>query len=134
MKERMSEEQLHLEDAKKLYRKAVEEFEIAREKNDRIFLCDACAKGWLSVIEATYALVLKKGVKEEELHRTDWGRRYMVHRYAEKELELYYFSLRDNLHIECYYERSLDFDEVQIRLNDLKYYIEKIEELEEVRE
>ncbi|NQE05837.1 hypothetical protein C5S32_08195 [ANME-1 cluster archaeon GoMg1] len=129
----MSEEQLHLEDAKKLYRKAVEEFEIAREKNDRIFLCDACAKGWLSVIEATYALLLKKGVKEEELHRTDWGRRYMVHRYAEKELELYYFSLRDNLHIECYYERALDFDEVQIQLNDLKYYIEKIEELEEVR-
>ena len=61
---------LHLEDAKKLYQKAVEEFEIAREKN---------------------------------------------------------FSLRDNLHIECYYERSLDFDEVRIRLDDLKYYIEKIE-------
>ncbi len=129
----MSEEQLHLEDAKKLYRKAVEEFEIAREKSDRIFLCDACAKGWLSAIEATYALVLKKGVEEEELLKTDWGRRYMVHRYAEKELELYYFSLRDNLHIECYYERALDFDEVQIQLNDLKYYIEKIEELEEVR-
>nr|QNO53434.1 hypothetical protein HCHKDHBN_00004 [Methanosarcinales archaeon ANME-1 ERB6] len=129
----MSEEQLHLEDAKKLYRKAVEEFEIAREKNDRIFLCDACAKGWLSAIEATYALLLKKGVKDGELLKADWGRRYMVHRYAEKELELYYFSLRDNLHIECYYERSLDFDEVQIRLDDLKYYIEKIEELEEVR-
>jgi len=129
----MASEQLHLEDAKKLYRKAVEEFEIAREKNDRIFLCDACAKGWLSAIEATYALLVKKGVKEEELHRTDWGRRRMVYRYVEKELEWLYFSLRDNLHIECYYERSLDFDEVQIRLDDLKYYIEKIEELEEVR-
>ena len=56
----MASEPLHLEDAKKLYQKAVEEFEIAREKNDRVF------------------------------------------------------SLRDNLHIECYYERSLDFDEVQI--------------------
>ena len=67
---------MHLEDTTKLYQKAVEEFEIAREKN---------------------------------------------------------FSLRDNLHIECYYERSLDFDEVPIRLDDLKYYIEKIEELEEVR-
>lgn len=123
----MSEEQLHLEDAKRLYRKAVEEFEIAREKNDRVFLCDACAKGWLSAIEATYVLLLKKGVKEEELNRTDWGRRRMVYRYAEKELEWLYFSLRDNLHIECYYERALDFDEVQIRLDDLKYYIEKIE-------
>ncbi len=121
----------HLEDAKKLYRKAVEEFEIAREKNDRVFLCDACAKGWLSAIEATYALLLKKGVKEEELNRTDWGRRYMVHRYAEKELKWLYFSLRDNLHIECYYERALDFDEVLIHLDDLKYFIDKVEELEE---
>ena len=57
----------------------------------------------------------------------------MVYRYAGKELKLYYFSLRDNLHIECYYERSLDFDEVLIHLDDLKYYIEKIEELEGVR-
>jgi len=129
----MSEEQLHLEDAKKLYRKAVEEFEIAREKNDRVFLCDACAKGWLAAVEATYALVLKKGVKEEELLRTDWGRRRMVYRYAGKELKLYYFSLRDNLHIECYYERALDFDEVQIQLDDLKYYIEEVEKLEVVR-
>jgi hypothetical protein len=40
------------------------------------------------------------------------------------------FSLRDNLHIECYYERALDFDEVPIRLDDLKYYIDKIEEIE----
>jgi hypothetical protein len=128
----MASELSHLEDAKKLYQKAVEEFEIAREKSDRIFLCDACAKGWLSAIEATYALLLKKGVKEEELDRTDWGRRRMVHRYAEKEHKWLYFSLRDNLHIECYYERALDFDEVLIHLNDLRYYIEKIEELEEV--
>jgi hypothetical protein len=44
-----------------------------------------------------------------------------------KELEFYYFTLRDNLRIESYYERSLDFDEVQIRLDNLEYYIEKIE-------
>ena len=123
----MGEEQSHFEDAKKLYQKAVEEFEIAKEKSDRAFLCDACAKGWLSAIEATYALLLKKGVKEEELLKTDWERRYMVHRYAGRELKWLYFSLRDNLHIECYYERALDFDEVQMQLDELKYYIEKIE-------
>ena len=52
----------------------------------------------------------------------------MVRRYASRELRLYYFSLRDNLHIEGYYNRSLDFDEVKMQLEDLKYYIEKIEE------
>jgi len=49
----MSEEQLHLEDAKKLYRKAFEEFEIAREKNDRIFLC-GCLRKRLALCDRSY--------------------------------------------------------------------------------
>ena len=117
----------HLEEAKKLYRQAVEEFEIAKEKKDSAYLSDVCAKGWLSALEATYALFIKKGVREEELPKADRGRRYMG-RYASRELRLYYFSLRDNLHIEGYYNRSLDFDEVKMQLEDLKYYIEKIKE------
>jgi len=118
----------HLEEAKKLYRQAVEEFEIAKEKKDSTYLSDVCAKGWLSALEATYALFIKRGVREEKLPKADRGCRYMVRRYASRELRLYYFSLRDNLHIEGYYNRSLDFDEVKMQLEDLKYYIEKIEE------
>ena len=125
--EMMSVEE-HLEEAKKLYRQAVEEFEIAIEEKDSTYLSDVCAKGWLSALEATYALLIKKGMREEELPKADRGRRYMVRRYASRELRLYYFSLRDNLHIEGYYNRSLDFDEVKMQLEDLKYYIEKIEE------
>jgi hypothetical protein len=123
-----SEGHSHLEEAKKLYRKAIEEFERARDKNDRVFLRDACAKGWLSAIEATLSLFLKKGVKEEELPKADRGRRYMIYQYAEKELRLYYFSIRDNLHIEGYYEASLDFDEVKRHLDDLSIYIHTIGE------
>ena len=62
--ERMSVEE-HLEEAKKLYRQAVEEFEIAKEKKDSAYLSDVCAKGWLSALEATYALFIKMGVREE---------------------------------------------------------------------
>ena len=40
--ERMSVEE-HLEEAKKLYRQAVEEFEIAKEKKDSTYLSDVCA-------------------------------------------------------------------------------------------
>ena len=128
--EMMSVEE-HLEEAKKLYRQAVEEFEIAREKKDSTYLSDVCAKGLLSALEATYALFIKMGVREEELPKADRGHRYMVRRYASRELRLYYFSLRDNLHREGYYNRSLDFDEVKMQLEDLKYYIEKIEKLRE---
>ena len=124
----MEEARKHLEEAEKLFQKAFEEFEVAREKKDSTHLRDACAKGWLSALEATYALFIKRGVREEELPKADRERRYIVRRYASRELRLYYFSLRDNLHIEGYYNRSLDFDEVKMQLEDLKYYIEKIEE------
>ena len=127
----MSTENHHLGEAKKFYKKAVKEFERAKEKKDSIVLRDACGKGWLSALEATYALLTKKGVKEEELPKADRGRRYMVHKYAEKEVEWLYFSLRDNLHIEGYYNGSLDSGEVRIRLDDLNFYIQKIEELEQ---
>ena len=139
----MSTENHHLKEAKKLYQKALEEFEKAKGKSvrfahrrlrltDGIVLRDACGKGWLSAIEATYAFLVKRGVKEEELPKTDRGRRYMVNKYFERELKPYYFFLRDEFHIEGYYEGALDFNDVQIRLDDLNFYIQKIEELEGV--
>ena len=76
----------HLIEAKRLYQKALEEFEQARQKKDSTILRDACAKGWLSAVEAVNALFIKRGVKEEELPQADRGRRYMVYKYAEREL------------------------------------------------
>ena len=119
----------HLQEAKKLRQKAGEEFEKARDKNDSTVLRDACAKGWLSAIEATNALFLKKGVKEEELPQTDRGRRYMVYKYAEEELEFLYKLLRSDLHIEGYYDGVLSFEEVEKDLDRLDRYIQRIEEL-----
>ena len=74
----------HLKEAKKLYQKAMEEFERAKEKSDDVVLRDACGKGWLSAVEATYGLLVKKGIKEEQLPRTDRGRRFMVSQYGER--------------------------------------------------
>ncbi len=121
----------HLEDAKKLHRKAIEEFQTAREKSDSVILRDACAKAWLSTLEATYALLTKKGVKEKSLPEGgDRGRRYMVFKCANKELRRLYFSLRDTLHIYGYYDGTLEFDEAEEYLDDLKLYIQKVEEME----
>ena len=49
----MAEARRHLEEAEKLFQKAVEEFEVAREKNDSTYLSDVCVKGWLSALETT---------------------------------------------------------------------------------
>jgi len=120
----------HITEAKKLYRKALEEFHRATSSKDGTLLRDACGKGWLATMEAANVLLLKKGIKEEKLPKTDRGRRYLVFKYAERELELLYQALRNNLHIEGYYDGSLGFDEVERHLDDLKLYIQKIEELE----
>ena len=49
----MEEARRHLEEAEKLFQKAFEEFEVAREKNDSTHLRGACAKGWLSALKTT---------------------------------------------------------------------------------
>jgi len=119
----------HLTEARKLYRKAIEEFKRAKRENDSALLRDACAKGWLAAVEAAYALMVKKGVKEEELPKADRGRGYMVSKYAEREVRWLYFSLRDRLHIEGYYDGSLSFEEVEKYLEDLDLFIQKVKEL-----
>lgn len=120
----------HLTEARDLYHKALEEFERAQAGKDGTLLRDACGKGWLATMEATYGLLLKKGIKEEELPKTDRGRRYTVFKHAERELRLLYQALRNSLHIEGYYDGSLGFDEVEGSLVDLNLYIRKTEELE----
>lgn len=122
-----SEANSHLEEAKGFYRKAVAEFQRARDEKDEIALRDACAKGWLAAIEATHALLLSEGIKEEELPKTNRARKSMIGRIPERELRWLYFSLRDNLHIEGYYNGSLDFDEAQTHLSDLELYIQRVE-------
>ena len=49
----MAEARRHLEEAEKLFQKAFEEFEMARERNDSTYLSDVGAKGWLSALEMT---------------------------------------------------------------------------------
>jgi len=44
----MAEAKKHLEEAEKLFQKAFEEFEMARERNDSTYLSAVCMKGWLS--------------------------------------------------------------------------------------
>ena len=119
----------HMKEAKRLYQKAVEEFNRAKERNDGTILRDACGKGWLSTIEAAYALLIQRGVKEEQLPQTDRGRRYMVNKYFDRGLRRFYLSLRESLHIEGYYNGALDFNEAEICLDELNIYLQKIEGL-----
>jgi len=118
----------HIEQAKDFLRLAEAEFEQAKRKNDMKLLQDACAKGWFATVEATYALLVNKGIKEKELPKTDRGRGYMITRYGDRELRWCYFNLRDRLHIDGYYDCILTFDDFKLQLDDLRFYMKRIEE------
>lgn len=51
----------------------------------------------------------------------------MVSKYSDTEVRWLYFSLRDRLHIEGYYDSSLSFEDVARHLADLQLYIRKVE-------
>jgi uncharacterized protein (UPF0332 family) len=116
----------YLKRANDFHKKAEEEYNLAKSRKDEILLRDACAKAWLSVIEATNILLLKSGIEESNLPKTDRGRRFMVFKHADKELKLTYTHLRDVFHIEGYYEGTLTFEEMGEYLDNLKLYIEKV--------
>ena len=65
--------------------------------SDATILGDGCRESWLATAEATRALSVKKS---------------MVDKYAQRELRYIYYSLREGLHIEGYYDGSSGFDEV----------------------
>lgn len=77
------------------------------------------------------ALLLKKGFREEDLPESERGRRYLVHKYGGKELELYYLSLRDAFHIQGYYDGMIEFEEMEGYLEYLDSYIKKVGEIRE---
>jgi len=58
------------------------------------------------------------------------GMSFVVDKYAQRELMYIYYSLREGLHMEGYYDGSVGFDKVQMRLDDLNLYIRNIEGLE----
>jgi hypothetical protein len=62
--------------------------------------------------------------------RVDRGRSFVVDKYAQRELRYIYYSLREGLHIESYYDGSSGFDELRMCLDDMNLHIRNIEGVE----
>jgi len=119
----------NMKKAKAYYKKAISGFKRAKDGKDGVKLQDACAKAWLAVISATEVFFIKNRVAESMLPKTDRGRNYCLRKYADKSMRKEYSYLRDRVHIEGYYEGTLDFDEMPEYLDDIKEYIKSIEKL-----
>lgn len=106
---------------------AEEEYNSAKEKNDKNLIQNASCKAYLAVVKATYALFLKKGIKEEELPTGLRGQKFFLRKFATKEILQKFFFLRDLLHIEGYYEGNIEIEEFSELIEETKEYIKLIE-------
>ena len=119
-----------LNGARELLQSAREEFIRAEEARGGavvIGLRNSCGKGWLATLEATNALFLKRGIPEEELPKTDRGRRLFVQQQLSPEMRRYYDRMRTTFHIDGYYEGIVEFDDMPRYFDELEEFIQNIE-------
>ena len=121
-----------LNHARELLQAGREEFARAEEAKGRaavIGLRNACGKGWLAVLEATYCYFLMQGVPESQLPENDRGRFFFVGQYMNREMRRAYNDMRQIFHISGYYDGIVEFDDMPRYLSELEEYIDQIEEI-----
>ena len=121
------EDRLHL--ARELVQVARDEFSKAEEAKGRaavIGLRNACGKGWLAALEATYAYFLMQGVSATELPQNDRGRYYFVGLYMNRAMVKNYIYIRQMFHINGYYDGIVEFDDMPRHFSELEEYINDI--------
>jgi len=119
-----------IKEAEEMFAKAMEEYEEAEEKKDRIKLRDACEKGWLTVVRLIDALLVNRGYRQAESHI---DRRNKLWEIQEKDEKVREFGLYDRLgagsywlHVQGFYEGSLDEKAVATELTKVKGLVEDI--------
>jgi len=116
-----------LREAEEIFSKATEEYQAALEKRDWVRLRDACEKGWLTIVKLVDALLISRGYKPAESHR---DRRDRLWEIQEKDEEVRKLGFYDRLgarsywlHVQGFYEGSLDEKAVAVELAKVKEFI-----------
>jgi len=119
-----------LREAEEIFTKTMEEYQAALEKRDRVRLRDACEKGWLTVVKLVDAILISRGYKPAESHR---DRRDKLWEIQEKDEEIRKLGFYDRLgarsywlHVQGFYEGSLDEKAVAVELAKVKEFIEDV--------
>jgi len=122
-----------LSEAEEIFGKAMEEYGVAVRKRDRVRLRDACEKGWLTVVKLVDALLLSRGYKPAESHTDRRSKLWEVQEGDEgiKKLGLYdRLGARSYwLHVQGFYEGSLDEKAVAVELAKVKEFMEDMKSL-----
>ena len=123
----------YIEEAKRFYAEAKEEFEAGKIENNFITLRDACEKAWSSIVLATNELFEKKGVP---IAKSSKERREGLDRLEKRDPKVKEkgisdrYSARDNhLHRQCFYEGICEPALIESYIEKVERYIKDIEEL-----
>ena len=117
----------YIKKAKKFLELAKKEIEKSKKNSDPHIAVDGCAKGYLALDLATKGLFQKKGVKQ--IPKSYRGTRYLLQKYADKNLIRIFGNVRDILHIDGYYEQIINYNTITLAFEDLENYIKTIENL-----
>ncbi len=108
----------------------MEEYYKAVREKDRIKLRDACEKGWLTTVKLIDALLVSRGYKPVESHS---DRRSKLWEIQEKEEKIKRLGFYDRpgarsywLHVQGFYEGSLDENAAIIELTKVKEFVEDV--------
>ena len=124
----MTNDNKYIVEAKKYYQIALEESEKSKANGKIEYAVDVCDKAWLSLNLAIKAMFIQKEVKEQELPKAYRGVSFFLKKYGDRKLRRIYDSAYGRLHIQGFWERDVDFDRVKEVMEDVKQYIDEIEQ------
>ncbi|KPV65049.1 MAG: Archaeal PaREP1/PaREP8 family protein [Candidatus Bathyarchaeota archaeon BA1] len=124
-----SHEQI-IREAEEIFSKAMEEYCEATKERDRIKLRDACEKGWLTAVKLIDALLVSRGYKPAESHAERRSKLWEIQEKDEKIKKLGFYDRLGArsywLHVQGFYEGSLDENAVIIELTKVKEFVEDV--------
>lgn len=124
-----------LDEARKFLDAAHREFERGVKEGKDETIRNAAEKAWNATIQATTALLLSKGFKEEEV-KTYRQKRLTLEKLCIKDEEVRRLGLGDRfmareyrLHVRCFYDGEYSIDIIREELDKAKRYIDDIAKL-----
>ena len=125
--------QLHeqiIREAEEIFSKAMKEYHEATEERDRVKLRDACERGWLTTVKLIDALLVSRGYKPAHSHSDRRSKLWEIQGKDEKIKKLGFYDRLGArsywLHVQGFYEGSLDEDAVIIELAKVKELVEDV--------
>ena len=127
----------YLEDARNLFYEAIKELERGKGAEDTYALRDAAEKAWGAMVQATNALIRKRGFPQPKTHRE---RRILLSTLEQLDPHIEALGLRDRfsarektLHEDCFYERICPIESLEKEIKEkVKSYIEDVERMSQI--